>query len=1114
MNPCLRCLVVISVATLVAACSAGNDPAPPRRADGTTARPDQPGEWARFMLDQRLPAGLDQIPVEAYTRATEQAARLPLYSTRAGAFLDRAVLLKSSATPRWQWLGPTNIAGRARTLEFDPRNPDCLLLGGVSGGVWVSTDAGGSWSPLSDDAANVNIGALLIDPVEPDTIYAGTGELYRNSEQPYAAMWGQGILRSSDGGQSFQQLNATANDDFRYVSDIVVSRHDHRRLYAATNSGIWRSDDRGAHFTRVLRPVDGADRLRYEGCTELLVLPDGARDTILASCSSRSTDDRYYLPGTILPPACGGPCPAALYRNDDASGGGAWTQVLTETGMGRTSLDYARSSPGIVYALSASIVPGFDRTGDGSGDYANGLHAVFRSSDGGRTWEARVRNTSSNALSTYVLSYADGFDAVRCGFDSQPYVYSAGWYNQAIAVNPLNPEVVWVAGMEHYRSDDGGRTFGKGSYWWLFGESPHGVHADQHLLKYHPRYDGAANRKLFSTNDGGLAMTDDDLAPTRRDANAACGAQSGTVAWTALTNGLGTTQFYTGAVTADGSTYMGGLQDNGTLLNRTDGESRTFAHIYGGDGAHVAIDPRNPQVLYASSQNIGLARSENSGISFVSARSGLNDQVIFIMPYLLDPSAPDRLYAGGTRVWRTDNQGRAWRQASAAFGSTFGHRVSALAVAPNNPNRMLAGNQVTIHRTGTALSSLGTTPWAATSPRAGWVSSLEFDPADSNVAYATYSTFGGQHVWRSSDAGATWSAIDGSGEGRLPDLPVHSIAIDPAARSHLYIGTDLGVFVSLDGGAHWARENAGFANVIVERLAVAPGEGGAPAQLYAFTYGRGVWRVPLADLTATADYRIAADSTGVFFDPAQSGQGWVVEAIESDGVTSVLAAWYTYLDGEQRWLIGNGVADGHRVRLPMFLGRNGQFIPGFDPAQVVIEPWGEVELAFDDRDHATARWTPTYAGYSSGSMPLTRLAGPAPADGASGAGAIGACHTGTWFNAQAGGYGLQVEVLGSGAARDLLLVLYTYLDGRPRWLIGQGPIAGDTATLSVVTTEGGRFPPGADAASVRTQNWGTLTFRAIDANRARIDWTSTLPGFAAGGVDLTRLSSTLGRACP
>src|SRR5205085_5062135 len=126
------------------------------------------------------------------------------------------------------------------------------------------------------------------------------------------------------------------------------------------------------------------------------------------------------------------------------------------------------------------IANGFDRNGDGIGDYQNGLHAVFRSSDSGATWSARLRNSSADALSTYLFAYANGFEGPRC-FNQSFDNYSAGWYNQAIAVDPTNENVVWVAGMEAYRSDDGGSTFGKASYW--FNRAfPQFVHADMHYL--------------------------------------------------------------------------------------------------------------------------------------------------------------------------------------------------------------------------------------------------------------------------------------------------------------------------------------------------------------------------------------------------------------------------------------------------------------------------------------------------------------------------------------------------------------------------------------------------------------------------------------------------------
>jgi photosystem II stability/assembly factor-like uncharacterized protein len=111
------------------------------------------------------------------------------------------------------------------------------------------------------------------------------------------------------------------------------------------------------------------------------------------------------------------------------------------------------------------------------------------------------------------------------------------------------------------------------------------------------------------------------------------------------------------------------------------------------------------------------------------------------------------------------------------------------------------------------------------------------------VAYATYSTFGGQHVYKSTDAGATWASIDGAGETAIPDIPVHCIAVDLEDSQRLYLGTDIGVFVSTDGGANWARENTGFANVITESLAI--GSAGANNVLFAFTHGRGVWKVTL-----------------------------------------------------------------------------------------------------------------------------------------------------------------------------------------------------------------------------------------------------------------------------
>jgi photosystem II stability/assembly factor-like uncharacterized protein len=148
-----------------------------------------------------------------------------------------------------------------------------------------------------------------------------------------------------------------------------------------------------------------------------------------------------------------------------------------------------------------------------------------------------------------------------------------------------------------------------------------------------------------------------------------------------------------------------------------------------------------------------------------------------------------------------------------------------------------------IHRNDAALAANASTAWPGVQPRVGFVSWVTFDPVNEMVAYATYSTFGGAHVFKSTDAGATWASIDGAGDTGIPDIPVHSIVVDGADSQRLYIGTDIGVFVSMDGGGTWARENTGFANVITESLAI--GSDGSNNVLFAFTHGRSAWRVTL-----------------------------------------------------------------------------------------------------------------------------------------------------------------------------------------------------------------------------------------------------------------------------
>jgi len=406
---------------------------------------------------------------------------------------------------------------------------------------------------------------------------------------------------------------------------------------------------------------------------------------------------------------------------------------------------------------------------------------------------------------------------------------------------------VWAAGVDWMRSDDGGRTWGVASF--MIGNigGPTTAHVDQHAIVFHPGYDGQANQIAIIGNDGGLARTANARGRVGTGSRVVCtqGIPTMEVRWESLNHDYGVTQFYHGTVLPDGHTFFGGTQDNGTVRGTFEDGPNQWTKVFGGDGGHVAIDV-DPAFVYAESQGGFVARSQDGGKTFAPFREGLDGgNFLFVTPMAADPNLPLNVWLGGAQMWRSSNGG-VWFRASAPFGSAAGI-ASAITIAPGNSDRVLAGtNRGSILRTNAATRSTAGTSWIATRPREGFVSSITFDPSDTNVLYATYAGFGGAHVWMSIDGGATWSPRDGIDAGTLPDIPVHSIAVDPTHGDRLYLGTDLGVFVSLDRGEHWSVENTGFAAVVTEAVFIGPGAFG-PA-VYAFTHGRGAWRAELTIL--------------------------------------------------------------------------------------------------------------------------------------------------------------------------------------------------------------------------------------------------------------------------
>jgi photosystem II stability/assembly factor-like uncharacterized protein len=782
-------------------------------------------EAQEFFALKRLPVGETSLPVARYAAARRQMDLMPRFGSANGVDLPprgAAVEAAAFATP-WTELGPGNIGGRTRAMVIDPTNPEVMYIGGVAGGVWKTTDGGGSWTPLDDFMANLAVSSLAMDPSNSNVLYAGTGEGYFNGD----SVRGAGIFKTTNGGATWTQLPATNDSNFHYVNDLIVSDNNAQHVYAATRNGVWYSLDGGGSWTQAF------DASALNGCMDLAARTDTATDYLFAAC------------GTFTQ--------AQIYRNTDAAGAGAWVPLGTEFGQGRTSLAIAPSNQNVIYALSASVE---------GGSFRDGLYAVFRSTSSGDpgTWTARVRNTSPTQMNTLLLSNTVYGLYSKCFGGGVDYYFNQGWYDNVIAVDPVNSNRVWVGGIDLFRSTDGGANWGVASRWW--GGGPAFNHADQHGIVFHPAYNGTTNQIMYTVNDGGVRRTDNAASGTTSTSTTpvsfVCGGSTpaSMVNWTELNNNYRVTQFYNGVPYPGGLTYFGGTQDNGTVRGDDAGGIDGWSMIQGGDGGYVAVSATDPNTLYAEFTGISIQKSTNGGVSWGSATSGISDSGLFINPFVMDPSNSEILWTGGTSPWRTTDGAASWAQA----GISFGTNVSAIAVANTSSNRVLMGTwSGSIHRTTTALSADGGTFWNSTTPRSGYVSSVAFDPSNASRAYATYSNFGGFHVWKSTDGGATFTPIDGSGATGIPDIPVHSIVVDPGSPSRLYVGTDLGVFVSRDGGATWAVENTGFANVITETLAV--GNVGGVPHIFAFTHGRGAFRVSPVDTGLPSVTITASDGT-------------------------------------------------------------------------------------------------------------------------------------------------------------------------------------------------------------------------------------------------------------
>jgi len=890
---------------------------------------DQPREALEYYLQKRLPKGEKQLPIERYYEAKDKIKRMKRFSTAKGKNLPPQANANeteevfdgedgqfpgstggagagdgsastSGALGTWQSLGPGNVGGRTRTLLIDPTDPNVMYAAAVAGGIWKTTNGGTSWAPLDDFLANIAVTCMAFDPSNSSTLYAGTGEGFFNAD----GVRGAGIFKSTDSGAHWTRLSSTiSNVNFFFVNDIVVSPSNGQHVYAATRTGVFRSLDGGNSWNQALvsNVANGAN-----GAMDLVMRTDQATDYIFAAVGSFSR--------------------AHIFRNVDAGGSGTWEDVYSEVNQGRTSLAIAQSNQNVIYALATCIScgagtnPNFPVV-----NYTDGLLGVFRSTSAGDagSWTTQTRNNSASLQDTLLLSNPVNGALTQCGIGTSQFL-NQGWYDNVIAVDPTDSEKVWIGAVDMFRSDNGGVNWGVASFWWFQGNGtppnngdPQLVHADNHIIAFHPGYNGSTNQTMFVGDDGGIYKTDNAKAGNVgypggatvgggpiTPASPICGAAFAPgaaftvpdpVIWGPLNNNYAVTQFYHGLPYPNGQTYFGGTQDNGTNRGTNAAGPNAWERVFGGDGGYVAVNPSNTNTIFFETTGLTIRRSTNGGTSSAQVTTGISgDAFPFITVFRMDPNLPTRLWIGGRFMWRTDNNATSWIRTSNA--QQTGGSITAMAIAPGNSNVVINGaasgqlRRTTIGTTANAASVLNTVWLQTFTPRGngnGTISWIEYDPSNVNNVWATISTFNGApnaqgtsagHVFRSTDGGNTWALADGTqtagNVNAIPDIPAHSVVIDPNDGQRIYVGTDLGVFVSLDGGANWARETTGFSNTVVESMTAVNNNG--VTTLFAFTHGRGAFKVTIPTSCATV-----SPLNQAFFSPGNSGSVTVTKNLSA-----------------------------------------------------------------------------------------------------------------------------------------------------------------------------------------------------------------------------------------
>lgn len=641
-------------------------------------------------------------------------------------------IAKTAASANWQLEGPTNIGGRITAFAIHPTNTSIMFAGNPGGGLFKTTDGGQTWNPVFDAHPAQSIACITFDPANSNIIYVGTGD----PDTPFTAFVGNGVYKSTDGGQTWTNIGLT---QMGIISEVVVNPTNSNVLYAAamgtpmqrdTNRGVYKSTNGGASWTQVLY-IDN-----QTGVSDLVIHPTNG-NIVYATSWSRIRTNQESL---------GFSTSSRVYKT--GNGGTTWSILqngLPGGSLSRYGICMSRQNPNKLYVSVC--------------DSTYNLEGVYVTTNGGTSF---TNLTGASAINT-----------LYSGF---------GWYFGKIYVNPNNDNDVYLLGVEHFRSTDGGQNwFMNQPPWWNYNP-----HADCHGLQFK----GTGN--YIMATDGGLYETTDDGST-----------------WVKADN-IPNTQFYRIEVNPHQSgDYWGGAQDNGTM-NGNASNLNLWPRVYGGDGFQPRHDPMDVNTFYVETQNGNISVTTDGGVSFNSFDNTLpsTDRRNWDMPYVFGANS-SIMYTGTYRVYKnstnpTDN----WTSISPdltdgiIYGSRF-HTISAIDNSRLNAQHIYVGTS-----DGNVWRSLndGAT-WDSlhmTLPNR-YVTSVHASPNVTNNVYVTHSGYRYNsyipHIHKSTNNGTVWTDISGD----LPQTGINDMLIKPGNENVLFVATDIGVYYTTNGGTHWLR---------------------------------------------------------------------------------------------------------------------------------------------------------------------------------------------------------------------------------------------------------------------------------------------------------------------